>query len=143
MIRRILLICLMAIAGLQSAETFTIQFKCSQTALHTYWQNHVVAVWIETPGGAFVKTIEDRSDNFRTMLARWRNQAGTNDYDAILGASQTSGTFLETATWDCAQLAQAGLVADGNYVVWFESVDSDSPGPGTVSTTSTGVPSAR
>jgi hypothetical protein len=89
---------------------------------------NVVVVWVEAPGGAFVKTI-DRYSNARTShLVAWIAEAGANDMDAVSGATRLDHATPITMTWDLRDKA-GNLVPDGTYTIRMELADSNSSQP--------------
>ncbi len=86
--------------------------------------NHVVAVWVEGPGGAFVKTIGRWSATRTGSLVGWRAQAGAADVDAVSGATISSHAAPLTVTWDLKDRAGA-IIADGTYTLRMELADSN------------------
>jgi hypothetical protein len=107
-----------ASAGNSVLITFT-----TTAAGGSYAPKNIVAVWIETSGGSFVRTVGDWSDTRRSSLTTWLGRAGTGDADGVMGATRLSHGTL-TAAWD--MLDRSGsVVADGSYVVWIETVDEN------------------
>lgn len=133
MISLFLLFAFLASTG-TAAETLTVTFT-STDAGGNYGNNHIIAVWIETNTGTFVKTIGDWSATRRSSLVQWRAKAGTSDADAVLGATRTS-YVSRTTTWDMTQKS-GGTAIDGIYKVWFETVNANltSANAGTTSIT--------
>lgn len=92
----------------------------------TYSPNNILAVWIETAGGSFVRTIGDWSSVRRPYLMRWLNQSGGSDTDGMMGATRVTHGPVYNLRWDLKARGSTVLVPDGDYVVWFEMVDSNS-----------------
>jgi hypothetical protein len=109
------------------------------SASGTYAPNHILAVWIETAGGAFVRTIGDWSTVRRPYLMRWLNQSGGSDTDGMMGATRVAHAPVYNLRWDLKARGSTVLVPDGDYVVWFELVDSNSASGPTNTTSGPGV----
>jgi MYXO-CTERM domain-containing protein len=89
-----------------------------------YAPAHVVVVWVEGAGGAFVKTI-DRWAGVRVgTLVAWGQKAGANDADAVSGATRISHTQPLTKTWDLRD-RQGQEIPDGTYTIRMELADSN------------------
>lgn len=128
--RWILLVVASLFFGISAAESLSVSFTTT-SAGGNYAPTHVLAVWVETSSGTFVKTLGDWSNRRRTSLTQWRAKAGTSDTDAVMGA--TNGSHARrTVTWDMSAKAAPGTpVANGVYKIWFETVDVNTPGAGT------------
>ena len=74
----------------------TITFTSSPAPASNYAPNNVLAVWIEGPGGTFIKTIDRQALARVQYLVAWRAKAGANDMDAITGATRGSGAASDT-----------------------------------------------
>lgn len=89
-----------------------------------YAPRHVMAAWIETPGGQFIKTL-GRWANIRIQhLVAWRAKAGTNDVDAISGATQDAH-LQRQIKWNLRD-RQGNVLPDGDYVIRLELADENS-----------------
>lgn len=85
---------------------------------------NIVAVWVESSAGAFVKTI-GRWSNVRTIsLVSWNNKSGGADADAVSGATRTNHTNALTVTWDLKN-RQNAIVPDGTYTIRMEVADAN------------------
>lgn len=113
----------------QTAGTMTLTFTQLPHTAYTASKN-VMAVWIETPTGTFIKTrtrnvgvgTKDHLPTFATASGgSSANALGTNCnvVGATTGATYTSFT-TRTITWDGTDVNGA-VVADGNYVVKVQS----------------------
>ena len=121
----ITLVAMVLLAGRAfSAETLTVSFQTT-SAGGQYAPKNILAVWIETQSGTFVKTIGDWSGQRRADLNNWRAKAGTSDTDAIMGATRSNHTTTLNVTWDMLARGGATAVADGTYVVQFETADTN------------------
>jgi hypothetical protein len=103
------------------AETLTVTFTttASPSAPNSqYDPKNVVAVWIESAGGTFVKTIGRWAATRKTKLVGWIAKAGSNDVDAVSGATNANYGTL-TAKWNVV------VPADGTYTIRMELADSN------------------
>jgi hypothetical protein len=100
-----------------------------------YAPDHVLAAWIETTTGSFVRTIGDWSGLRRTSLTQWRSKAGVGDTDAVMGATRSVMTPVGNLTWDLTAASDGLPVPDGTYRLWIELADNEIPPPGTTSIT--------
>jgi hypothetical protein len=110
-------------AAVAAATGLSVTFTTSPTAAPVYDPAHVVAVWIQDSGGAFVKTIGRYAGTRKQYLLGWIAKAGTNDADAVSGASPTDHAPL-TVTWDLKNKAGT-VVPDGTYTIRMESTDKN------------------
>ena len=89
-------------------------------------------MWIEAPGGTFVKTIGRWAATRRTKLVGWIAKAGIADVDAVSGATNANYGTL-TAKWDMtARQAPAPPLpapVDGTYTIRMELADSNATQP--------------
>ena len=106
----------------------TITFTSSQAPASNYAPNNVLAVWIEGPGGTFIKTIDRQALARVQYLVSWRAKAGANDMDAISGATRV-GYAAHTVTWNL-QDKQGQLVPDGTYTIRMELAQSNATNAG-------------
>lgn len=104
-----------------------------------YAPNNILAVWVETSGGTFVRTVGDWSSLRRPNLMRWLNQSGGNDTDGMIGATRMAHSPVNNLTWDLKARGSTVPVADGAYVLWFELVDANSSSGPTNTTSGQGV----
>lgn len=123
-------VCLSMTAFGQTSGNLTFSFTESS---HTTYQNtgkHVLAVWIQTSSGAFVKTKLRRVGNgTKDHLPTWAvNSGGTaanalgsgcNIVSASTGATLSSFT-TQNITWDGTDV-NGNVVADGTYKVTIQS----------------------
>ncbi len=88
---------------------------------------HAAAVWIQTPGGELVNTVEVWSYGFNWCLMTWRTITfllDTGAYDAITAATIPDHTAPIKIAWDCKDTA-GNLVPDGDYVFCVEMTESE------------------
>lgn len=102
-----------------------ITLTASQTAGQVYAPSHVLAVWIQNQGGAFVKTIGRYAEVRKSSLVAWTQAAGGNDVDAVSGATRTSYAAPVTVTWNLLD-RQDAIIPDGTYTVRMEVADQNS-----------------
>lgn len=110
-------------AAVAAAAPLSVTFTTTPTAAPVYDPAHVVAVWIEGTGGAFVKTIGRYAGTRKQYLLGWIAKAGAADADAVSGASPTDHAPL-TVTWDLKNKAGT-VVPDGTYTIRMESTDKN------------------
>ena len=116
----ILLVALTATASAQAVSaTFT-----TTPAGGNYAPKNVVAVWVEDNAGTFQKTIGRWAATRKQYLLSWNQKAGTNDADAISGATRASHTGTLTVTWDLKNKGGT-VVPDGTYTIRMELADSN------------------
>ena len=114
----------------QTAGTLTFTFN--QIA-GSYTKN-VMAVWIETNSGTFVKTkMRYWGSNTNDHLPSWVSKSSQNVVDATTGATLRATTNptafgVKTVTWNGTNVANA-VVADGDYKIFVETATSN-PEPG-------------
>lgn len=110
-----------AIPGAAHAQSATFTFDTMQTATPQFAPNNIVAVWIETPGGTFVRTLAQWAATRKQYLLAWNTSSKGNNVDAVTGATFTAhGT--RTVSWDLRDVNKT-MVANGNYVVKMELAD--------------------
>lgn len=92
-----------------------------------YAPNHVLAVWIETSSGVFVKTLLMHAQARRIHLTSWFNATPSGDCtDAVTGATLNShATF--NCTWDGTDV-KGNVAGDGNYNVCMEFTEINGSG---------------
>jgi hypothetical protein len=101
----------------------TLQISAtSSTGGGQYAPRNVVAIWIEGPGGTFVKTVGRWANVRKQHLVAWTTAAGANDADAVSGATQQNHATPLAVTWDLKN-RQGQVVADGTYTVRMESTE--------------------
>lgn len=101
----------------------SVTFTSSQAPSANYAPNNVLAVWIEGPGGTFIKTIDRQALVRVQYLTAWRAKAGTNDMDAVTGATRVGYAPL-TVTWNL-QDKNGIVVPDGTYTIRMELAQSN------------------
>lgn len=125
---------LLIVAVLASAATahargaVSITFTSSQAPASNYAPNNVLAVWIEGPGGTFVKTIDRQALARVQYLVAWRAKSGANDQDAVTGATRV-GYAAQTVKWNL-QDKTGQVVPDGTYTIRMELAQSNASAAG-------------
>lgn len=106
----------------QTPGTLTFTFTTPKHTSGNYQTDgrYVLAVWIETQTGTFIKTkMRYWGGNTNDHLPTWQTKSGGNTTDATTGSTLT--TFVaKTVTWDGKNVngtANGTLVADGAYRV--------------------------
>lgn len=115
------------IVSAPASADLTVTFTTSANG-GNFAPKNVVAVWIEGPGGAFVKTIGRWAATRKGSLVAWKTAAGTQDADAISGATRANHTPPLTVTWNLLDKAGA-VVPDGTYTIRMELADSNASQP--------------
>ena len=124
----LVLVCLLIVSiGKSAAQTsgglsFTIN-PVSHSG--SYGAKHLVAVWLESESGTFIKTkrLQCSSKNL-DHLATWTSKSGKNTVDATTGATLTTYTPI-AFVWNGTDVS-GNVVADGTYKVWVEMAWDDS-----------------
>lgn len=91
----------------------------------TYAPKSVLATWIESSGGEFIKTIDRKSADETNRLVAWRAMAGQQDTDAVSGATRDNHKTPVTATWSIDPALPNGI-----YNIRVETADSNAVDPG-------------
>lgn len=91
-----------------------------------YAPKNIGAIWIETAGGQYVKTVERWANRRRQYLTTFNTASGQNLTDAVSGATLTSHV-THNRTWNLAGLDGCEVPA-GEYRVRVELTDRDSTG---------------
>jgi hypothetical protein len=114
----------------QTEGLLTVTVTTSQAG-GNYAPKNIVAIWIETGEGDFIKTLLAYAATRKTHLNIWEastTAAGSpfNTVNAITGATRSSHA-TRTCTWDGTDVA-GNLVPDGTYLVWMELTDKNNTG---------------
>jgi hypothetical protein len=88
-----------------------------------YAPRNIIAMWIMSPNGTFVKTILRWSAVRTQHLVAWGIASG-GDADAVSGATRADHSQQLMATWDM-KLSSGQLVGNGTYTVRMEMADSN------------------
>jgi hypothetical protein len=120
-----------AIAKSQTSGTLT--FSLTTTSSGGYSPRHLIAIWIESSTGTFIKTkLKQSSNGNLDHLSMWTTKSGQNVVDATTGAT-LSAHGTRTIVWDGTD-ASGKQVADGIYYVWVEMAWASSLTSGKTST---------
>lgn len=118
---------MLMLAGTGVGQTAgTLVFKINPVSHSgSYGAKHLVAAWIETESGTFVKTklVQSASKNY-DHLATWTSKSNRNLVDATSGATLSSYSLI-TIQWNGTD-ANNSVVADGVYKFWVELAWDDS-----------------
>ncbi|NVN94447.1 MAG: DUF2271 domain-containing protein [Bacteroidetes bacterium] len=104
----------------------TLTFTYTQTAPTSSATKNVMAVWIESSTGSFIKTkMRYWGSSTTDHLPSWKAKSAQNLTDANTGATRTASTSptafgAKTITWDGTNTSGV-LVPDGVYNVFVES----------------------
>lgn len=91
-----------------------------------YSPRNIVAIWIESNAGVFVKTLTCKAAERKYDLTKWESSSKGNTVDASTGATLTSfGTV--TGVWNGTDV-NGKVVADGTYKVCMELTDKSATG---------------
>ena len=91
-----------------------------------YQPKNIGAIWIETSGGAFVKTVKRWANRRRQYLSTFNSVSGQDLTDAISGATLTAH-ITHDVTWNLTDRSRCE-VPEGDYRVAIELTDRDGPG---------------
>jgi len=135
-----LAICISSGLFAQTAGTFTFSFtEASHATTYNGNAQHVLAVWVQTSAGAFVKTkMRYWGSGTNDHLPTWKTNSVSNVTDATTGAT-LSAWGTKTIIWDGKNVngtANGTLVADGAYKITIQST-WDHGTAGTVTTSFT------
>jgi hypothetical protein len=100
------------------------------TANGRYSPRNIGAIWIETEGNAFVKTVERWAGTRARWLTKFNAASASNLVDAVTGATLLQHTTHDR-TWNLTDRLHCEVVA-GNYRVVVEMTDKNGAGPSTV-----------
>ena len=92
-----------------------------------YAPKHVLAAWVTTPDGRFVKTLAVYGGKFRKLLSEWNARSKADVVDAVTGATRLKHAPL-TFTWDGRDSAGKS-VPDGDYLIRLEFTENNRSGP--------------
>lgn len=89
-----------------------------------------VVVWIESPGGTILKTIERQCGVRSQHLIAWNQKSGGAgaDTDGVSGASRVNHQTPISVTWDLRDRLN-GLVVDGTYTIRMELTEANATSP--------------
>ncbi|OFY20652.1 MAG: hypothetical protein A2W98_00865 [Bacteroidetes bacterium GWF2_33_38] len=99
----------------------------TQTANGEYSPKHVLAAWVTTSSGTYVKSLKVMAQERIQYLYAWKATSSSDKTDAITGATLNSHQ-THNLSWNCKDLSGVD-VADGDYKLWVEFTDKDGVGP--------------
>jgi len=108
--------------GMLGNTALRVTFTSSPTGTGLYAPSNVVAVWVLNADNQIMKTIGRWAEIRKQHLVAWTQSAGTNDVDAISGATRLGHTGALSVTWDLKN-RQGTVIPDGTYTVRLESTD--------------------
>jgi uncharacterized protein (TIGR03382 family) len=93
---------------------------------NVYSPSNVVAVWVQGPGGAFIKTVGQWVAVRQPNLVAWRAAVGAvNEVDVVSNASRISHAQPLTVLWNLRD-RQGNVVPDGTYTIRLELAEANS-----------------
>lgn len=92
----------------------------------SYSPKNIVAIWVETNSGTFVKSLTVYAADRKSDLTNWETSSNGNTTDAVTGATRSNfGTIY--GSWDGTDVS-GNVVADGAYKVCLELTDKSGTG---------------
>jgi hypothetical protein len=92
-----------------------------------YSPTHVLAIWVESSTGTFVKTLKVNAAARKQYLTNWyKATSAGNSVDALTGATINSHGAV-TCKWNGTDVAGA-VVGDGTYKVCMEFTEDNGTG---------------
>ena len=111
-----------------TASAGRLEFETTIRAEFTgFAPRHVVAIWIETADGRFVRTLKVFGRRRQNWLLAWKKASGGSAPDAVTGATCRDWGAVD-ATWD-GKDERGQVVADGPYVLKVETTWDNCSGP--------------
>jgi VCBS repeat-containing protein len=129
--KKLLFILFVSFLSLRSfaATNFVMTFTTPTQPGGGYKPKNVVAVWVTTAGGAFVKTIcryaQSQESDLQTWYVNGKTDSDTLYVDGKMGATRSSllaPSPLTTIAWDLKDRAGT-VISDGTYNINFEITD--------------------
>ena len=108
------------------AQNATFTFK-TVTENGTYSPKHVLAVWVETSTGNYIRTLKLRGSQRKQYLYTWNSKSGGSSTDANTGSTLSSHQS-HTVNWNLKDL-NGNLLPDGDYKIVVEYTDKHAQGP--------------
>jgi hypothetical protein len=103
----------------QTTGTLSVSFGTTFTG-GGYGTKYLLAAWIQTNSGTFVKTkLKYSKTSNLDHLQTWVNASSQNVVDATTGTTRPAPETL-TFTWNGTDAASSAIVTDGVYKVWIE-----------------------
>jgi hypothetical protein len=127
---RIILIAVVALLSINVLAQTAGDFNFTVTTVNNnkkYSPKNVLAIWIETGSGTFVKTLKLNAASKKQYLYSWIASSSQNTTDAITGSTLSSHTS-HNVSWNGTDIS-GSLVDDGNYKVIIEYTSEHAQGP--------------
>lgn len=87
----------------------------------SYSPDNVVAIWVKSGTGTFVKSLLVYANSRKSYLTNWVSNTAKNVTDATTGATQPNHA-TRTCSWNATN-ASGTAVANGNYILCMEISD--------------------
>jgi len=120
----ILVLILTTMIGSSQSVTFNVT---TVTDNGTFSPKHVLAIWIKSSNGSFVKSVKVDAAKRIQYLYKWNKSSGDNTVDAVTGATLTAHQS-HTVTWNCKNTSNV-VVPNGDYKIMIEYTDQHAQGP--------------
>jgi hypothetical protein len=125
---------LFALSGLVITKSHAQNTNCNVTVQFAtvsaggfFAPNHVLAVWVETAGGQFVRSLKVLAVDHKENLYTWLEASSDNTIDAITGSTKTEHG-AESVVWNGKDTNHL-VVPDGDYKVLVEFTEEHVQGP--------------
>jgi hypothetical protein len=119
---------LLSITAFGQATSGTVRFTITTVDNYKKFSpDHVLAIWVETGTGNFVKTLQLQAGKRKQHLYTWNAKSGGNKVDAISGPT-LSDHGSHTVVWNCKDTTET-VVKDGQYQIVTEYTDEHKQGP--------------
>jgi len=113
----------------EARGSLKITFTTSPTPNLQFSPQNVVAVWIQSQGGTFVKTVGTWFEIRGAYLLAWQAASGGSTVDAVSGASRANHAQPLTVIWNLRDL-QGNTIPDGTYTIRLEVSESNATAQG-------------
>ncbi|MBN1442419.1 MAG: DUF2271 domain-containing protein [Planctomycetes bacterium] len=119
---------LIAAPGTPAQTEGTTSFRVrTLPAGQEYDPRNILAIWVESSQGQFVKTLKKMADSRESHLYTWVSVSGRDTVDAITGATLRSHE-THTVTWD-GRDRSGNVTPDGEYRIRVEFTAEHEQGP--------------
>ena len=122
----VLLVSGLAATG-QTPGTVDFTVRTTGTGLSNYNPKNIMAIWVTTESGEYVKTLKRRANNRIQYLYKWNDDSNRDVTDAVTGAT-LSNHQTHDVTWNCTDV-NGTVVADGIYRIRVEMTTRNGTGP--------------
>ena len=96
------------------------------TSKGKYAPKNIVAIWVETSSGVFVKTLLLNGKQIQSHLTKWTTSTKGNTTNATTGATRSSHGIV-TANWNGTDIS-GKIVTNGDYKLCMELTENASSG---------------